>query len=819
MLLKYYMRELFSPGKALKARYEDFKVLLVEDDRSLEFIADLQETFYGVRPVDKARVGKLYMGLLDSVGSMTARLEAMRPLRYRVLREKLTEIGRLIKEELKEPELSGEAPYTISLEQAAGNFDLAGGKGANLGRIISETDFNVFSGFVVTTHACNRLISENGLREKIDAELSEALLCRHSELFSRCEQMTDYVMKSEIPHEIMKAVTRGVENLKSIYGENTLFAVRSSAWAEDGEFSFAGQYETFLNVQAEDIPSAYLGVLASKYSPRAVTYRILRGLSDASTPMAVVVMPMVDAQAAGVAYSSDAGGSGRQNISVHSVPGLGEALVDGSRNAGVSIFKRNDSLELIDSYGESGTGAEHLRTVAGTALELEKVFKTPQDVEWAVDKSGNVFVLQSRPFHPEEEGPLEVDLDEEPILSGLAGISTGWGSGRIIRLHDAQDPAEAPRGSVVVFETLAPNLTRCLDRVEAVIGTSGARASHFATVAREYGIPVVVGDGYEISALEDGQLVTVDALNGMIYPGRQESLVVAAEERRRKVREDSLARYNRLIPLITTLNMTDPEADNFTQDACSSIHDIIRFTHEKGVNEMFRIIGDSGRGMSRSRKLKTDLPLTVYVLSLDSDFPGRRKESLSIADVGCRPMQELWSGIEAEETVWDNNMPHMDWERFDQVSAGIFSSESHFLSSYALVASDYVHMMIRFGYHFSIIDSVCGTESKNNYVKFRFKGGGADFDGRLLRLSFIDRVLRAGGFSVTLRSDMLDAELSRQDADKTTRALNLLGRVLARTRMLDMKLSDMGDVDNMADEFIENLYSFKVLKVDGDEDQ
>lgn len=818
MILKHFAREIFTPGKALKIRYDNFKGLLAGDDLSLEHIADLQETFYGVRPVDRARVLKLYHGLFDSVKEMTLRLESMRPLRYRGLHEKLDEINARIIKELEEPELLSGTPYTIPFEAAAGKFDLAGGKGANLGLVSSGTSLDVPAGFVVTTNACNKFIQNNLLREKLDAELSEALLCRHSKFFRQCHKLSDMILQSKIPEEVIEAISLEMDRLKNIYGSETLFAVRSSAWAEDGDFSFAGQYETILNVSADDVLSAYLNVLASKYSTRAVTYRILKGFSDSSTPMAVVVMPMITARAAGVAYSCDIGERVEEHVSVHSVPGLGDALVDGSVNAGVSLFRRGSKPELLESHGNSGIEAEVLSKVAEIALELENFFGTPQDVEWAADHDGQVFVLQSRPFHHEEKERINVSVEGEPLVSGLIGVSTGAGSGRVLRLHDAQDPAEAPRGSVVIFETLAPNLTRCLDRVEAVIGTSGARASHFATVAREYGIPVVVGDGYEIADLEDGQLVTVDALNGKIYSGRQERLVKAAEARRKKSREGSLARYSKLIPLITTLNLTDPDGDNFNQQGCKSIHDIIRYTHEKGVNEMFQLIGDSGRGMSRSRKLKTELPLTVYALALEGHFPGGRSEPLDVADLGCLPMQELWAGLEAEEAVWDANMPHLDWERFDQVSAGIFSKESRFLSSYALVAPAYVHMMIRFGYHFSIIDSVCGAEPKNNYVKFRFKGGGADFDGRLLRLGFIDRVLRAGGFSVTLRSDMLDAELSRRKAEPTKRALNLLGRVLARTRMMDMKLSDVTEMDRMADEFIENMYSFKVLRMNGCED-
>ena len=806
----YLARLVFAPGDLLRSRYENFKGLLEADDTALALVADLQESFYGIRPVDRTRVARLCRDLRREVGEMVARLQAMRPTRYQALDPRLEEIGGRVEALLRFREPVIDPPYVISLADAAGRPDLAGGKGANVGRVAVESDLSVPPGMVFTTTACNLILERSGLRDDLDRILSEIRMCKYSDFSKHCREMSQKVHQAVIPREILESAREALKRLSDSVDRGLMadrFAVRSSAFAEDGEFTFAGQYESVLNVPPQDIFTAFLRVLASKYVDRAVTYRILRGLADVETPMAVLVLPMVDSVAAGVTYSLDpsvdvAGGC----VSVHAVPGLGVPLVGGE--AGGDLFQLTREAEPV-LVGGPDSGVIDARTAAraaSDAMALERLFGGPQDVEWAMDRQGRMWILQSRPFDPGNSGSEDRPKpDISPLITGMTPVSMGAGSGRVLHLHDAQDAAEAPRGTVVVFETLSPNLTRCLDRVEAVIGMSGGRAGHFATVAREFGIPVVVGDPLIVAELEEGMLVTVDAVSGCVYPGRLDALVEATESARRKSREASLAGYEKLVPLITSLQLTDPDTEDFTPEGCGSMHDLIRFIHEKGVREMFDLVGKSSRGMSRSRKLITDLPLTMYVLSLDHPLAGRSRDGVTPDEVHSAPMRAVWRGLEEDESHWEQGLHHVDWEEMDRVSAGIFGKDARFLSSYALVAEDYMHMMIRFGYHFSVLDSVCGPEDKNNYVQFRFKGGGADFDGRLLRLCFLERVLRASGFEVQLTSDMLDAKLARKSDRVTLAGLQVLGRLLARTRLMDMKLFEVTQMEELAEAFLAEL--------------
>ena len=193
------------------------------------------------------------------------------------------------------------------------------------------------------------------------------------------------------------------------------------------------------------------------------------------------------------------------------------------------------------------------------------------------------------------------------------------------------------------------------------------------------------------------------------------------------------------------------------------MHDVVRFCHEKSVAEMFSLVDKKGRGMGSSKRLKTHLPLVMYLLDLgDGFFPNAADGKLvEAADIKSRPMWALWYGLSDARVQWPNTLTHMDWEEFDKMAGGIFSFDSKLLASYGLISEDYLHLMIRFGYHFSVVDTMCGSDEGANYINFRFKGGGAGFDQRLLRLDFIRRVLDSYGFETSTRGDMIDAKVAR----------------------------------------------------------
>jgi pyruvate,water dikinase len=169
-------------------------------------------------------------------------------------------------------------------------------------------------------------------------------------------------------------------------------------------------------------------------------------------------------------------------------------------------------------------------------------------------------------------------------------------------------------------------------------------------------------------------------------------------------------------------------------------------------------------------------------------------------------MRPLWAGLADERVDWDESQLHMDWETFDRISAGIFRKDSRILASYSIIASEYMHLNIRFGYHFSIVDALCGEFPGANYIKFRFKGGGAALSQRAHRLTFIRQVLERFGYEVLIKGDMLDAAYMRMPVDETARCLYVLGLVLAVTRLMDMKLAEASDAQREATLFMQRFF-------------
>jgi pyruvate,water dikinase len=809
-LFRHWTYQVFAPGTLLRRKYEAFKSLLAHDAIALELVADLEEMFYGKRLADRQRAVWMTNRLSSAVSTMAGQLVEMNPTRYMDLPEYFRKIDFYVHMalELEQPEVG--PPYILSLEDAGALPRLAGGKASNLGRAKSLDGIPVPPGFVITANAFNYFIDFNGLGEEIEKRLRQMVVGDRDLLARLTAEMQELILAADVPEEIARGIRYGVSEI--IEGDD-LIAVRSSALAEDGEISFAGQYASELNVQPNDVLEAYKRVLAGKYCPRAVAYRISNGLTDSETAMAVLVIPMVDADTAGVLYTRDPDCRGREAMGVYGVRGLGHGLVDGSTSPDKAVLTREETPRLdADCTPDTGglPSEEALVRLGGLAMRLEEAFGRAQDIEWAEDVTGKLFILQTRPLQEEREealagqDPLPISL--QPIADGLERASTGAGCGTVYFANTGERIAQIPEGAVVVTPSLKPSLLTFIGKMNGVISATGSRASHFASVARESGVPVVVGD--MVAQLEQGQLVTVDGTGGAVYNGCVQEIMTRARDGH-PISERVVEQYAKVAPLTVRLNLTDPQSEDFTPMGCKSLHDVIRFCHEKSVNEMFAVMDKKGRGMHAAKRLETTLPLVMYVLDLGDGFFANAGEGKTVSpqDIKCRPMWALWYGLSDDRVQWPSRLTAMDWEEFDKVSGGIFSFDSKLLASYGLISEDYLHLMVRFGYHFSVVDAICGPEQGSNYINFRFKGGGAGFDQRLLRLEFIRRVLDRYGFETTTRGDMLDAKCARLPENDTRRLLMRLGYLMAVTRLMDMRMDDEAQVQAEVERFINDAES------------
>ncbi len=808
-LLRHWPRRIFAPAAHLRAKYEDFKGLLDADEKSQVLIAELEEVLYAGRPADPARVPWLCQRLLATVQAVTQRLDAMQPGRYQGLAPVLERIGAELDPLLDHPPPPTGPPYLLSLAQCQDRPEQAGGKAANLA-LAASLGLPVPLAVAVSARAFSLLIESNALRPRLDRLLRQIDLERPERLAALCGDLRDMVLGARLPQAVKAALDR-VSSLPGFGGG--AFAVRSSAVGEDGGLSFAGQYASELHVAPDGLAGAWLRVAAAKYRPRAVVYRILHGLRDEETPMAVLVMPMVDARCAGALFSRDEGQAAA--VSVFALAGLGDRLMAGSVAPRCLRLSRGERPEVLEDHGprEPELAPETLAGLVRAALALEERFGCPQEVEWAVDREGRVLVLQSRPHLPQTDLPERgVDAGAgcglEPLAVGLRRVSGGLAAGELFRLDGQADPSGVPPGAVVLAGHLSPSLARCVGRARAVLSSCGSRASHFASIAREFGLPVLVGGEEQLRGLEHGRLVTVDADAGAVFAGAcpvgeaPAPGAAAAVSRSQRLPE----RFGQLARLVCSLGLTDPESPDFSPQGCHSLHDVVRYCHEKAVAEMFSLAGRGGRGMHGARRLASPLPLSMYLLDLGGGFaPGRAGDDVRPEDFASVPLTAFWSGLAHAGERWDSSLPHCDWEEFDRVSAGIFRPGGKLLASYALCSADYLHLLVRFGYHFAVLDSLCGPRPEANYVGLRFKGGGGLEEQKLLRLLFISRVLAGVGFAVRTRGDMLDARFARAGLEATRANLAVLGRLLARTRLMDMRLADASQAEREAEAFLSEV--------------
>ena len=172
-------------------------------------------------------------------------------------------------------------------------------------------------------------------------------------------------------------------------------------------------------------------------------------------------------------------------------------------------------------------------------------------------------------------------------------------------------------------------------------------------------------------------------------------------------------------------------------------------------------------------------------------------------------MLAVFKGLMHPDITW-GDFTHFNWEEYDRIvmAGGIISAESAMLASYAVISADYLNLNLRFGYHFVILDAICSDQPEASHIRFRFTGGGAELEKRSLRAEFLRGVLERMGFEVSLKSDLVDASLSGQAATEMEHSLDILGRLLGATRLMDMYIEEADSLEGLVDQFMAGRYDF-----------
>jgi pyruvate,water dikinase len=413
-----------------------------------------------------------------------------------------------------------------------------GGKAASLQSL--ATAFPVPPGYVIPTTVYEAFLEETGISNELTKLLEERSSADHEDL---AEQARNLIQTTEVPASIGDAILAAYEDFGC---QDPLVAVRSSAVGEDGgETSFAGQQETKLNIDRSRLIDAVQECWASLYTPRAIAYRQKNDYPLSDARMAVVVQRMVNADKSGVLFTRDPS-TGEERTVIEGVWGLGEAVVSGTVTPDTYVIDENGGIEDLQVVEQStmytldgdecGTVArklspdrreqrvltdEELSRLATLGNRIESHYGEPQDIEWAIE-DGEYYILQSRPITtlPEscETGSSDTAVDRTPILEGLGG-SPGTGSGCVRILEEGENTDEIPTDAVLVSAMTTPDMMPALQRAAGIVTNDGGRTCHAAIVARELGVPAVLGTGEATETLTEGQTVTVDGDRGAVYEG------------------------------------------------------------------------------------------------------------------------------------------------------------------------------------------------------------------------------------------------------------------------------------------------------------
>ncbi|MDW7772365.1 MAG: PEP/pyruvate-binding domain-containing protein [Desulfobulbaceae bacterium] len=827
--------QFIAPKAVIRTKYNAFKEMLHHDRLCHQRLAELEELYYQKRKVDLNRIRRLHLELAAGVTAMVGCLDRMAPASYLTLRayaKKIDFYGRIALTPLKSPVISS---FILPLDGSYTDDLQTGGKGLHLCQLKNVLGLPVPEGFIISTSAFHFFMKENNLRSRINSLLSHVDVRSRESLSAAAAQLTAMVEEAEVPERLAKEIGKTAAALAERTGSG-LLAVRSSAVGEDSAISFAGQYESILGVDQDRLLAAYKQVLAAKYSAKAIYYRINAGFIDEDTPMAVLVLKMIEAGLSGVVTSRGASsGSVEEEVVIHYTEGLGDKLVGGRCTPATLVVRPDtDGFTVAETRPGGGTagssgpaspecpgGKSSVRIAEKLALQLaswarriELFFQTPQEIEWSSDRRGGLFLLQARSMLIQEKiveaEPL--DISGFPVLvAGGETASRGAVCGPVYTIVHEGQLSDVPDGAVLVTAVTPPSYVLALDRVRAVVAEQGSAADHFASVARESGIPVLVKTGNAATVLAAGRVVTVCADMGRVFDGCIESILERYPPQQMGEQDTSVHRaFSRASQFIFPLQLVDPGKSSFAPENCRSLHDIIRFVHEKGVQTMFSQTSTMFSKRSATTRLDASIPLQIYLLDLNAEMDrmsGGAK--LSEKDLRSAPLKALLAGLTHPGIKWRHH-EHFDWKHFSELTmgGGIVSSSDSAFASYAVVSDDYLNLNMRFGYHFVILDSLCGSVVEENYIKLRFAGGGGDSAGISLRLAFIAEILNRLGFSVTTEGDLLDAQVLRYNQQTILQKLDVTGRLLAATTLMDMVIKDVNMVNRMVEVFMNGNYDF-----------
>ncbi len=833
---------------AFQRKYLFFKKLLSHNNKALQLINALENLLFDSQPFTFDEVLCQSEELVGVVYELAEDLNALSGGKYSELFGAAERIGiQVLRGLTRQRKLEKTCLVLPLVRLSLENMGQVGGKAANLGEVSNRVGLPTPKGFAVSAYACHDFFRSAGLYEAIRNELKGVDIQDTTQLTKACSAVQQLIVAAPLPEDLECRIFYEAKELFQEFGPQTRLAIRSSATGEDSESSFAGQHSTVLNVTQDTILDAYKEVVASMYNPRAVFYRRSVGYRDQDMVMCVLCLNMVDARVSGVMYTQDPNEPESKNLIISAAWGLGVSVVDGSMptdlwrvhsEEGKPEYVGARKARQIAMNPEGGIydvpveehlqdqpclSGEEVHALAGYGRVLEKHYKRPLDIEWAMDQAGKLFILQARPLNltlPEQDHracakDAATALEgHDVLLCGGTTASAGTAGGPAFILKTEHNLGAVPEGAILIAPQTSTLYVPLMGKIRGIITDVGSVTGHMASVAREFGVPTLVGTDNATSTIPHGEEITLDASHRTVYAGRVMALI-QARPRTNLMKGSPLFRLVKdTLKKVVPLNLIDPKRDDFRPDGCLTLHDVVRFAHEKAMVEMFRIDDDIQKDVHHAVKLKTPLPLNTYILDLGGGFIAPPEdEVVDRENIASRPFLALLRGMEHPGVHWVGPAG-VQLSGFAALIAQKILTDPDRGSprggpNYAIISDDYLHYNAHLGYHFVTIDTYCGQQVNDNYIIFSFKGGAADVSRRTKRAMMIAAILKRLGLRVEHTGDMVRGEIKKYDYPRMEEKLDFLGRLLGSVRLLDMVLSDEAQIPWYVEQFFKGNYSFE----------
>jgi pyruvate,water dikinase len=831
-------------GKPATLPFKDlfvrFHQVLEENTKAMEIITEMEDKLGGEYVFDRKFLEDTVQSIKAVILRSAYHFNAITNNRYSEIYEVIESLIRQLQQELSGQLVFSHGQNVVALTQINDTMsDMVGNKAYKLSKVVQLPQTAVPPGIVVTVMGFRNYLAYNNLFDEITRLLAS---CRQAgrELEPVSQKIRLLILGSEIPPDLRQEILKAAELVCPDRPESGLYSVRSSAVGEDGELSFAGLHDTLLNVAFRDLLSSYKQVLASLYNPAALEYRIKHQIPFSDMAMAVLYQKMVPGRVSGVTYSIDPNAPDENICLVTAARGLGKGVVEGSAAVDTLRVSREPPYPIRSSRiarGENFSAQrpaepvsdsprrefprpclspETASSLVETAMILERFFKHPLDIEWSIDADGRIWILQARPLgltrsirarSPELKNLL---LHYPEIIKNLGTIAyRGIGAGPVWLAREGADLNDFPTGAVLVSRYSLPVLARVIPRASAIITDVGSPTGHMATVAREFRIPTIVDTGAATEILKSGQLVTVDAERNVVYEGRIEELLHhQLLERASFETTYEFKLLRRMLKRIAPLTLVNPEDPNFAVAGCRTLHDVLRFIHEKSIETLVRIAQDPRTLLKHGgRRLKADLPLNLILIDIGGGLdenPGK-SNWVEPRQIKSLPMQALWAGMAAPD-VWNTDPVAAD---FKGLVSSLTRTQTTALSGHvltglnvAVLSANYLNLTLRVGYHFTAVDASLWPSAQNNGIFFRFIGGAADITRRSRRAALLGSILEEFCFKVEKKGDLVIARAVNCTEEQMRAYLYVIGRLIGFLRQLDILMKDDGTVEHYFKRFM-----------------